>query len=126
MSRRKLSLVFVLAALVATVPMSARQAPAASARLSVPFTMFTLANGLTVILHEDHSVPVVAVNVWYHVGSAREKPGRTGFAHLFEHVLFEGSGHVKEGEFDTLLWRRSFLTTSRCPSTSFGVTTSSR
>ena len=65
--------------------------------------MFTLANGLTVILHEDHSVPVVAVNVWYHVGSAREKPGRTGFAHLFEHLLFEGSKHVKEGEFDTLL-----------------------
>jgi zinc protease len=71
--------------------------------LSVPYTMFTLANGLTVILHEDHSVPQVAVNVWYHVGSSREKPGRTGFAHLFEHILFEGSAHVKEGEFDTLL-----------------------
>ena len=67
--------------------------------------MFTLPNGLTVILHEDHSVPMVAVNVWYHVGSAREKPGRTGFAHLFEHLMFEGSGHVKEGEFDTLLER---------------------
>jgi zinc protease len=65
--------------------------------------MFKLPNGLTVILHEDHSVPTVAVNVWYHVGSAREKPGRTGFAHLFEHLLFEGSKHVKEGEFDTLL-----------------------
>ena len=79
--------------------------PAAAARpaLNVPYTQFTLPNGLHVILHEDHSVPLVAVNVWYHVGSAREKPGRTGFAHLFEHLMFEGSGHVKEGEFDTLL-----------------------
>ena len=71
--------------------------------LTVPFTQFTLANGLHVILHEDHTVPLVTVNVWYHVGSAREKVGRTGFAHLFEHLMFEGSGHVKEGAFDTLL-----------------------
>src|SRR4026209_1964063 len=71
--------------------------------LTVPYTIFTLPNGLTVILHEDHSAPKVAVNVWYHVGAGREKPGRTGFAHLFEHLMFEGSGHVKEGEFDTLL-----------------------
>jgi zinc protease len=65
--------------------------------------VFTLPNGLNVILHEDHTVPVVSVNVWYHVGSANEKPGRTGFAHLFEHLMFEGSGHVKEGQFDDLL-----------------------
>jgi len=65
--------------------------------------MFTLPNGLTVILHEDHSVPIVSVNTWYHVGSANEKPGRTGFAHLFEHLMFEGSAHVKEGDFDNLL-----------------------
>jgi zinc protease len=71
--------------------------------LQVPYTLFTLPNGLTVILHEDHTIPVATVNVWYHVGSGREKPGRTGFAHLFEHIMFEGSGHVKEGEFDTLL-----------------------
>ena len=71
--------------------------------LTVPFTQFTLPNGLHVILHEDHTVPLATVNVWYHVGSAREKPGRTGFAHLFEHLMFEGSAHVKEGEFDTLL-----------------------
>src|SRR3954470_11815142 len=74
-----------------------------SASLTVPFTQFTLPNGLHVILHEDHTVPLITVNVWYHVGSAREKPGRTGFAHLFEHLMFEGSAHVKEGEFDTLL-----------------------
>jgi zinc protease len=71
--------------------------------LTVPYEMFTLPNGLRVVLHEDHSVPQVAVNVWYHVGSSREKPGRTGFAHLFEHLMFEGSGHVAEGLFDTLL-----------------------
>ena len=71
--------------------------------LEVAYSQFTLPNGLHVILHEDHTVPIVTVNVWYHVGSAREKPGRTGFAHLFEHLMFEGSGHVKEGEFDKLL-----------------------
>jgi zinc protease len=71
--------------------------------LEVKYTQFTLPNGLTVILHEDHSVPVVSTNMWYHVGSAREKPGRTGFAHLFEHLMFMGSGHVKPGEFDEWL-----------------------
>ena len=75
---------------------------AAQTTLQVPFTQFTLPNGLSVILHEDHSVPVVSVNVWYHVGSANERPGRTGFAHLFEHLMFMGSGHVKPGEFDAL------------------------
>jgi zinc protease len=78
----------------------ARPAPS---RLEIPYTLFTLDNGLTVIVHEDHSVPLVSINVWYHAGSGREKPGRTGFAHLFEHLMFEGSAHVKEGEFDTLL-----------------------
>jgi len=71
--------------------------------LTVPYTQFTLPNGLNVILHRDPSVPVVAVNVWYHVGSANERAGRTGFAHLFEHVMFEGSTHVPEGSFDTWL-----------------------
>jgi len=77
--------------------------PSQSTRLEVPYRLFTLANGLTVILHQDRTVPVVAVNVWYHVGSANERRGRTGFAHLFEHLMFEGSKNVKEGEFDTLL-----------------------
>jgi zinc protease len=77
--------------------------PAAPTTLRVAYSQFTLPNGLRVILHEDHSVPLVTVNVWYHVGSAREKPGRTGFAHLFEHLMFEGSAHVEEGAFDTLL-----------------------
>src|SRR5499427_4940685 len=74
-----------------------------SAPLQVAYTQFTLPNGLHVILHEDHSVPIVTVNVWYHVGSARERAGRTGFAHLFEHLMFMGSGHVKPGEFDEWL-----------------------
>ncbi|MDP2319328.1 MAG: pitrilysin family protein [Acidobacteriota bacterium] len=71
--------------------------------LSVPYTQFTLPNGLNVILHRDTSVPVVAVNLWYHVGSSHERVGRTGFAHLFEHIMFEGSMHVPEGAFDTWL-----------------------
>src|ERR1041384_6537655 len=84
--------------LLVAAPLAAQSPP-----LEVPYRLFRLANGLTVILHRDTSVPVVGVNVWYHVGSANEKPGRTGFAHLFEHLMFEGSKHVKEGEFDTLL-----------------------
>ena len=74
-----------------------------SAPLTVPYTQFTLPNGLHVILHQDKTVPVAAVNVWYHVGSGREKPGRTGFAHLFEHIMFEGSANVAEGNFDAWL-----------------------
>jgi len=69
----------------------------------VPYSDFTLPNGLHVILYEDHSVPVVTVNTWYHVGSANERTGRTGFAHLFEHLMFMGSGHVKPGEYDAWL-----------------------
>jgi zinc protease len=88
-----------VAAFLTLAPLSAQQAT----KVSAPYEMFKLPNGLTVILHEDHSVPMVAVNVWYHVGSAREKFGRTGFAHLFEHILFEGSKNVKEGDFDNLL-----------------------
>jgi zinc protease len=76
---------------------------AQSSKLDIPYTQFTLPNGLHVILHEDHTVPLVTVNVWYHVGSAREKPGRTGFAHLFEHLMFMGSAHAKYGDFDKLL-----------------------
>jgi zinc protease len=78
-------------------------AGAQDAPLRVPYTQFTLPNGLNVILHEDRSTPMVTVNLWYNAGSGREKPGRTGFAHLFEHILFEGSGNVPEGMFDEWL-----------------------
>ena len=75
----------------------------AAQALHVPYQTFTLANGLKVIMHEDHSVPIVSVNTWYHVGSSDERPGRTGFAHLFEHLMFMGSEHVPTGQFDQLL-----------------------
>jgi len=74
-----------------------------STAITLPYAKRTLPNGLDVIVHEDRRVPIVAVNLWYHVGSKNERSGRTGFAHLFEHLMFEGSGHVKEGEFDMLL-----------------------
>ncbi len=70
--------------------------------IKIPFETYTLQNGLTVILSIDHSTPTTAVAVWYHVGSKNETPGRTGFAHLFEHVMFTGSGHVPYGLHDKL------------------------
>ena len=69
--------------------------------LSVAYERFQLENGLDVVLHRDASIPTVSVNTWYHVGSAQEAPGRTGFAHLFEHLMFEGSANVPEGAIDT-------------------------
>ncbi len=70
--------------------------------MNLPFTKHTLGNGLDVLLHEDHACPIVAVNVWYHVGSKNERPGHTGFAHLFEHLMFEGSQHHDRGFFQPL------------------------
>ena len=70
--------------------------------VSIAYEKVTLPNGLDVILHEDHSIPLAAVNVWYHVGSKNEAPGRTGFAHLFEHVMFEGSKHHNSSHFEPL------------------------
>src|SRR5262245_27080594 len=67
--------------------------------IDLPYTKRTLANGLDVIVHEDRHVPIIAVNIWYHVGSKNERPGRTGFAHLFEHLMFEGSKHHDSGFF---------------------------
>ena len=64
--------------------------------VSIPFEKYTLDNGLTVILHEDHSDPLVHVDVTYHVGSAREEVGKSGFAHFFEHMMFQGSKHVAD------------------------------
>jgi zinc protease len=70
--------------------------------MDIPFTAHRLDNGLDVVVHEDHGCPIVAVNVWYHVGSKNETPGRTGFAHLFEHLMFEGSKHYDRGYFHPL------------------------
>ena len=91
------------AAIFVALLLSASLGAQSSPPLQLPYSQFALPNGLTVILHEDHSVPVVTVNVWYHVGSGSEKPGRTGFAHLFEHLMFMGSGHVPPGSFDEWL-----------------------
>ncbi len=73
---------------------------AQSASVELPYEQFTLDNGLTVVLHRDASTPNITTNVWYHVGSAHERPGRTGFAHLFEHIMFEGSANVPRGKID--------------------------
>ena len=70
--------------------------------MDIPYIKRTLANGLDVIVHEHRQLPMVAVNVWYHVGSKNERPGRTGFAHLFEHLMFEGSQHHDSGYFQPL------------------------
>jgi zinc protease len=71
--------------------------------IRLPYEFFTLDNGLRVVVHEDPRTPLASVNIWYHVGSKDEVPGRTGFAHLFEHLMFEGSENVPEGRFDELL-----------------------
>jgi len=70
--------------------------------MDIAFSKHTLANGLDVLLHEAHGCPIVAVNLWYHVGSKNERPGHTGFAHLFEHLMFEGSAHHDSGFFQPL------------------------
>ncbi|MEE8468446.1 MAG: insulinase family protein, partial [Planctomycetota bacterium] len=90
-----LSRFLVLAASVAWAASAAAQ--------SVSYRKFELDNGLTVILHEDHGLPQVTVNTWYYVASKDELPRRSGFAHLFEHLMFLGTERVPNGEFDTLM-----------------------
>jgi len=92
------SLIAAFAATFLTLGL-AQGAPAATDGVDIPFTRFTLPNGLTVVVSEDHKAPVVAVSVWYHVGSADEPAGKTGFAHLFEHLMFQGSENHKDEFF---------------------------
>ena len=80
----------------AQAPASAQTGPRIP---EIPYTKFVLKNGLTLLVHEDHKAPIAAVNVWYHVGSKNEKPGKTGFAHLFEHLMFNGSEHYNHDYF---------------------------
>ena len=80
----------------------AQSQPAAGNAISIPFERYVLPNGLNVILSVNRTIPQAAVDVWYHVGSKNEMPGRTGFAHMFEHVMFTGSGHVPYGMHDRL------------------------
>ncbi len=97
--RAALLAVALSTALGTLVPSHALAAkPAAPTKVDIPFEQFTLPNGLRVIVHTDRKAPIVAVNVWYHVGSKDEPAGRTGFAHLFEHLMFQGSEN-HGGEF---------------------------
>ncbi len=93
----------LMALLLGSIFGAASPAAAASARIPpIAFEKYRLPNGLEVILHEDHSTPIVGVNLWYHVGSKNEHPGRTGFAHLFEHMMFQGSKHYDRDYFGPL------------------------
>jgi zinc protease len=90
----------LLAAAIAVLP-----APPLAAEVAIPeiaFQKYVLKNGLTLIVHEDHKAPIAAVNVWYHVGSKNEKTGKTGFAHLFEHLMFNGSENFNDDYFKVL------------------------
>jgi zinc protease len=93
MTSKMIRVVSLLSILVALAPSLRGQTPARKLP-TIPFEKYKLKNGLEVILSEDHTLPLVSVNIWYHVGPANEKAGRTGFAHLFEHMMFEGSQHV--------------------------------
>ncbi len=93
----------IVAALLLLGVSLARQTHAQAGRIA--YEAFTLPNGLHVLYSEDHSTPVVSVDVWYNAGSRNERPGRSGFAHLFEHMMFEGSAHVKKGEHFQLISR---------------------
>jgi len=86
-----------LCALLVRVPAAAQEI-----KIDIPYQKFVLSNGLTLLVHEDHKAPIVAVNVWYHVGSKNEKRGKTGFAHLFEHLMFNGSEHFNQDYFKVL------------------------
>ncbi len=95
----------IVLGLLLSVPMLAtaqENDPMPSALPDIPFEKFVLDNGLTLIVHEDHKAPIVAINVWYHVGSKNEKPGKTGFAHLFEHLMFNGSENFDDDYFQVL------------------------
>lgn len=86
---------------MSVIEQTVRAVPAAET-IKIDFVKYKLANGLEVILSEDHRLPIVAVNLWYHVGPANEKLGRTGFAHLFEHMMFQGSKHAGSQPFKVL------------------------
>jgi zinc protease len=92
----------LLVPLLFTVAAFAAPKPAPLPSVDIPYEKFVLANGLTLIVHEDHKAPIVAVNVWYHVGSKDERPGRTGFAHLFEHLMFNGSENYQDDWFKVM------------------------
>jgi predicted Zn-dependent peptidase len=95
---RALALCFVATALPVSAAPPPVRPPVDSIPL-IPYEKFTLGNGLSVIVHTDRKAPIVAVNVWYHVGSKNERPGKTGFAHLFEHLMFQGTENFNDEYF---------------------------
>lgn len=100
---KKVVLLLMIGALLATPGLQAQSNFLFSPDdIDIPYQKFVLDNGLTLIVHEDHKAPIVAVNVWYHVGSKNEKPGKSGFAHLFEHLMFNGSEHFNDDYFQAL------------------------
>jgi len=105
-ARRKLPDVLLAGVWAIAALLSLTASPVAAQGVGqIKYDTYTLANGLTVVLSEDHTTPVVTVNVWYHVGSANETPHHSGFAHLFEHMMFQGSAHVKKSEHMQLVER---------------------
>jgi zinc protease len=99
MPKHTLYLTLLAAAIWPLINFMPVQAAESIAKIDIPYQKFVLDNGLTLIVHEDHKAPIVAFNVWYHVGSKNEKPGRTGFAHLFEHLMFNGSENYNDDYF---------------------------
>ncbi|MBL4773361.1 MAG: insulinase family protein [Alcanivoracaceae bacterium] len=97
MKFNKITMMLLL--LLSTVIIAKSQKTYNDSEIDIPYTKFTLDNGLTLIVHEDHKAPIVAINIWYHVGSKNEKEGRTGFAHLFEHLMFNGSENYNDDWF---------------------------
>src|SRR3954454_12008812 len=102
-TRAALVVLMIVTALAAPSAQAPRPAANAGDTPRLAFQTFTLANGLQVILSQDKRLPLVAVNLWYHVGPANELPGRTGFAHLFEHLMFQGSKHTPPDSHFTML-----------------------
>ncbi|MDB6124497.1 MAG: peptidase domain protein [Pedosphaera sp.] len=101
MLKKKL-IIPLLAACLALLPSARAAESVADTKVEIPYKKFVLKNGLTLLVHEDHKAPIVAVNVWYHVGSKNEKFGKTGFAHLFEHLMFNGSEHFNDDYFQAM------------------------
>jgi len=99
MRKHTVCLNLLAASLWALINFMPVQAAEVVAKIDISYQKFVLDNGLTLIVHEDHKAPIVAFNVWYHVGSKNEKPGRTGFAHLFEHLMFNGSENYNDDYF---------------------------
>ncbi|WP_289644590.1 M16 family metallopeptidase [Maribacter aestuarii] len=98
---KKLVLLFLVSVLALTT-VRAQDFEFKADQIDIKYERFVLPNGLTLLVHEDHKAPIAAVNVWYHVGSKNEKPGKSGFAHLFEHLMFNGSENFNDDYFQAL------------------------